>query len=81
MKTKAIDYRKRITSDPLICHGNPCIKGTRIPVSTILGALAAGTSYDEVIREYPPTMQEDILACLAFAAELADYIVVDLPRK
>lgn len=81
MKTEPIDFRKHITSDPLVCHGQPCIKGTRIPVSTILGALAAGTSYEEVIKEYPPTTKEDILACLAFSAELADYTVVDLPKR
>lgn len=81
MKTKVIDFRKHISSSPLVCHGNPCIKGTRIPVSTILGALAAGTPYDEVIREYPPVTMEDMLACFAFASELADYIVVDLPER
>ena len=48
MKTKPLDYRKHITSDPLICHGQPCIKGTRIMVSTIVGALGAGTPYEEV---------------------------------
>ena len=81
MKTKPIDYRKHITSDPLVCHGQPCIRGTRIMASTILGALGAGASYDEVVREYPPTTKEDIRACLLFAAELVDDSVVDLPER
>lgn len=81
MAVKTLNYREHITSDPLICHGQPCIKGTRIMVSTILGALGAGTSYEEIIQEYPPIADADIRACLLFAAELADYIVVDLPRR
>lgn len=75
MKTKPVDFRKHITSNPLVVHGQPCIKGTRIPVTVVLGALSAGSSYEEIIEDYPPTTKEDILACLAFAAELADYTV------
>lgn len=80
MNTKVVDFHKHIIADPLICHGQPCVKGTRIPASVILGALAAGTSYKEIIEEYSPVTSEDISACLAFAAELADYTVADLPR-
>ena len=49
-----------ISTDPRICHGKPCIKGTRILVSVILGALAGGASFDEIIEEYPPVTEEDI---------------------
>jgi uncharacterized protein (DUF433 family) len=44
---------ERISSDPQICHGKPCIKGTRIPVFVLLDALAAGMSHREIIEEYP----------------------------
>ena len=43
-----------ISTDPQICHGKPCIKGTRVMVSVILGTLAGGTSFDEILEEYPP---------------------------
>ncbi len=80
MNTKVVDFHKHIIADPLVCHGQPCVKGTRIPVSVILGSLGAGTSHEEIIEEYPPITGADISACLAFAAELADYTVVDIPR-
>ena len=66
-----IDWTERITSDPKVCHGKPCIKGTRIMVSVVLGALAEGLSFDQVIEEYGSLTREDILAVLAYAAELA----------
>ncbi len=56
----------------MVVHGQPCIKGTRIMVSVILGELSAGTSFDEVIEAYPRVTSDDILACLAFAAELTE---------
>ena len=66
-----IDWTERITSDPKICHGKPCIKGTRIMVSVVLGALAESLSFDQVIEEYGSLTRDDILAVLAYAAELA----------
>ncbi|MBI3995891.1 MAG: DUF433 domain-containing protein [Nitrospirae bacterium] len=61
----------RIVSDPQICGGEPCIKGTRIPVHIVLSHLAAGEDYKTVLKQFPRLTQEDILACLEFAAYLA----------
>jgi uncharacterized protein (DUF433 family) len=58
-----------INIDIEIQHGKPVLKGTRIPVAIIIGSLAGGMSYEEVIQEYAIT-QEQILACLAYFAEL-----------
>lgn len=60
----------RIVSDPNICGGEPCIKGTRIPVHIILSHLAAGEDYDTVLQEFPRLTHEDILACLEYASFL-----------
>lgn len=62
---------KRISVDPNIHHGSPCIKGTRTPVFVILEALAEGLATDEIKVEYPPVSEEDIKAALLFAALLA----------
>jgi uncharacterized protein (DUF433 family) len=61
----------RISVDPEVCHGKPCIKGTRILVSVILDNLAAGLTPQEIVEEYPPLTLEDIQAALAYASELA----------
>ena len=61
----------RITIDPGICHGKPVIRGTRTPVSIVVGGLAGGMSFEEVQREYDLTI-EDIRAALKFAGELVD---------
>ena len=58
----------RIQIDPAICHGKPVIRGTRVPVSIILGSLAGGMTYDDVRREYDVSV-EDIRAAMAWAAE------------
>ena len=63
---------KRITIDPNICHGKPCIRGLRYPVTTILELLAAGMSHDEIRADYPDVEEDDILACLEYAARLSD---------
>lgn len=62
----------RISIDPKVCHGKPCIKGTRVPVFVILDALAAGMSYKEISEDYPPITNDDIKAALYYAALLAD---------
>ena len=62
----------RITIDPKVCHGQTCIKGTRIPVYQILGMLANGDTIEELLEEYPSLTREDILACLDYAASLAE---------
>jgi uncharacterized protein (DUF433 family) len=62
----------RITIDPNICHGQACVKGTRIPVHQIISMLANGDTIDELLTEYPSLQREDILACLDYAATLAE---------
>ncbi len=61
---------ERITIDPDICHGKPCIRGLRYPVNMILELLSAGMSHDEILADYDDLEREDILAVLAFAARL-----------
>ena len=64
------DWRDRITADPDILVGKPIIKGTRISVELILGWLANGWSFEQILESYPHITREDILAALAFAAEM-----------
>ena len=61
----------RVVIDPSICHGKPVIRGTRTPVSLIVGSLAAGMSFEEVQQEYDVTV-EDVRAALRFAGDLID---------
>jgi uncharacterized protein (DUF433 family) len=63
-------WQDRITVDPQIHHGDPCVKGTRIPVATVVGSLADGMTYDEILKAYPQLTNEDIYAALAYAAEV-----------
>jgi uncharacterized protein (DUF433 family) len=56
--------------DPEIHHGEPCIAGTRIPVRMIVGSLADGMTAEQVVAEYPQLHREDVLAALAYAAEV-----------
>lgn len=62
---------ERITLDPNICHGKPCIRGLRYPVETILELLSSGMNVDEILADYEDLEREDILAALAFAARLS----------
>jgi uncharacterized protein (DUF433 family) len=61
----------RITVDASICHGKPCVKGTRIMVAVILDNLAEGLTPEEVAAEYPPLTVDDVRAAIAYAATLA----------
>ena len=61
----------RITLDPEICHGKPCIRGLRYPVQNVLEWLASGMSVEEIIADYEDLEREDILAVLAYAAQIA----------
>jgi len=61
----------RITLDPQICHGKPCIRGLRYPVESVLEWLADGMSIDEILADYEDWEREDILAVLAYAARIA----------
>ncbi|GBC91583.1 hypothetical protein HRbin15_00037 [bacterium HR15] len=60
----------RITVDPNICFGKPCIRGHRIWVSLILDLLASGMSVEDLLREYPQLEEADIRACIAYGAEM-----------
>jgi uncharacterized protein (DUF433 family) len=59
----------RISIDPEIRFGKPCVRGTRITVGEVLGFLATGSSESELIADFPPLTHDDVLACLSFAAE------------
>lgn len=61
----------RINIDPLICHGKPVIRGTRMPVAKVVGSVAGGMSFEEIEQEYDLT-REDIRAALLFAGELVE---------
>jgi uncharacterized protein (DUF433 family) len=69
------DWRNHIVSTPDVLRGKPRITGTRIPVSLILGYLAAGASYAKIIKEFPDLTKEQIAACLDYARELSEFEV------
>ena len=71
-------WRDRISSDPRICHGRACIKGTRVMVAVILDNLAAGTSVARILQSYPSLCREDVRAAIAYAAELAREQVISV---
>ena len=73
-----MDWRERITSDPQVCHGRACIRGTRVPVSVVLDNLAAGVPTSEIVESYPTIVLADILAAVSYAAELTREQVIDL---
>jgi uncharacterized protein (DUF433 family) len=70
---------QRISVDPNVCFGKPCIRGTRIWVSLILDFLAGGMSISEVIDEYPQLTEEDIRAAIAYGAEMSRERYVEIP--
>lgn len=70
---------ERISIDPAICHGQACVKGTRIPVHQIVRMLANGDTVEDLLAEYPSLERADIMACLEYAAELAEEQVTPLP--
>ena len=69
---------KRITVDPEIMTGLPCIRGLRIPVTTVLGLLASGATDKEILADYPDLQPDDLRACMAYAAWLTREREVDL---
>jgi uncharacterized protein (DUF433 family) len=69
----------RIAISPNVCFGKPCIRGHRIWVSLILDFLASGMTIKEVLMEYPDLEEADILACIAYGAEMARERYVDIP--
>ena len=64
-----MDYRERITIDPLVRSGKPCIRGTRISVMDVFDYLGGGMSVAEVLDDFPDLTADDIRACFAFAAD------------
>jgi uncharacterized protein (DUF433 family) len=70
---------QRISINPNICFGKPCIRGHRIWVSLILDLLAASTSIEEILDQYPGVTREDVLACIAYGSEMSRERYVDIP--
>jgi uncharacterized protein (DUF433 family) len=69
--SEPMNWRDRISIDPRIHHGKPCIKGTRIPVSVIVGSIADGDTPEQIMQSWPQLTAEDIIAALKFAAKAA----------
>jgi uncharacterized protein (DUF433 family) len=65
------NWESRISIDPEVCHGKPCIKGTRVMVSIILDYLKAGETVEAILRQYPTLVADDVRAALCYAAWLA----------
>ncbi|MFN0201847.1 MAG: DUF433 domain-containing protein [Bacteroidia bacterium] len=72
---------QRISINPLICHGKPTIRGSRMMVATVLELLAAGMTYDEIMEDYPNLEREDIFACLHYAMMLANFKTFQLAHS
>jgi len=70
---------RRISIDPNVCFGKPCIKGHRIWVSLILDLLAADATVEEILEQYPQLTREDVLACIAYGSEMSRERYVDIP--
>ena len=64
---------ERISTNPDICHGKPCIKGTRIPIYLIVSLIAEGENIESIVKDYPMLNPEDIKAALSYAAKLCEY--------
>ena len=71
----------RVSIDPNVCFGKPCIRGTRIWVALILDLLASGETQERILAEYPQLTHEDILASLAYGAAMSRGRFVDLPGQ
>ena len=63
---------ERVSIDPKVCHGQACIKGTRIPVHQIVAMLANGDTMEDLLKQYPSLKREDVFAALDYAASLAE---------
>jgi uncharacterized protein (DUF433 family) len=74
-----MNWREHVTVDPMVCHGQACVRGTRILASVVLDHLAAGVEREEIRASYPGLTDEDIGAVLAYAADLASERVFALP--
>jgi uncharacterized protein (DUF433 family) len=78
---KKEELLKRISIDPNVCFGKPCIRGHRIWVSLILDFLASGMTISELLEQYPGLEEADIYACIAYGAEMARERYVEVPGK
>ena len=74
----AVDYRKIITVEPGKRGGKPCVRGLRITVGDVLGWIAAGMSWQEIVNDYPDLTEPDIQACLAYAADREQHTMIAL---
>ncbi len=64
-----MNYRERISIDPTVRSGKPCVKGTRMTVSDVFDYLGGGMTVEELLEDFPDLTSEDILACFGFAAD------------
>jgi len=71
----------RISINPEVCFGKPCIRGHRIWVALVLDLLASGMKTEEILAEYPGIEDADILACIAYGAEMARERYIDFPAE
>lgn len=69
----------RISIDPKVCHGKPCIKGTRVLVAQVVQFLANGDTVKDILKAYPGITRSDVQACLAYAAEMTRERVLPVP--
>ncbi|MEO5362976.1 MAG: DUF433 domain-containing protein [Magnetococcus sp. DMHC-8] len=76
-----MNWRDHISTDPHICHGQACIRGTRIPVAVILDNLAANLPHQEILQSYPSLTEESISAATRYAAELARERIIELDKR
>jgi uncharacterized protein (DUF433 family) len=74
-----VNWREHVVSDASVCHGQPCLRGTRIMVSVVLDNLAAGIGVEGVLASYPSLTHEAVHAAIAYAADLARERVLPLP--
>ena len=74
-----MDWREHVVVDPMVCHGQACMRGTRIPASVVLDNLASGLGTVEILRSYPSLTEDAIQAAVAYAAELARERVLAMP--
>ena len=77
-----VNWQGRIVVSPDLHHGDPCIKGTRIPITIIVGSVADGLAFDEILAEYPQLTYQDIQAALSYAADVVSQdILAPLPTE
>ena len=74
-----MDFLQRITRDPAVMGGRPCIRGMRVTVGTIVGLLAAGRTHEEILQAYPYFEADDIRAALSYAAWRMEEVELPLP--